>query len=100
MNITIEEQEIIINAARTDDMAEIYCSDSTWITKMDKLVKKSPTLFKVINQDDVSKTYEFPKRLISIRSSIKEMSEEQRTAAGERMKQYHHDIRKNKKVVE
>lgn len=99
MNITIEEQEIIINAARTDDMAEIYCSDSTWITKMDKLVKKSPILFKVINQDDVSKTYEFPKRLISIRSSIKEMSEEQRTAAGERMKQYH-DIRKNKKVVE
>lgn len=100
MKITFEEQEITINASRTDDMAEIYCSDTTWITKMDKLVKKSPTLFRVINQDDVSKTYEFPKRLISIRSSVKEMSEEQRIAAGERMKQYHNNIKEKKKIVE
>lgn len=56
------------------------------LQKMDKLVSKSPTLFTVVAQDEVSKTYEFPKRLISIRSSImqRELTEEQKRAAGER----------------
>lgn len=82
-----EEQEIHISASRTEDTATAYCSDSTWITKFDKLVKKSPDLFKVIREDEVSKTYEFPKRLISIRSSIikREMTEEQRQAAAKRL---------------
>ena len=83
-----EEQEVNINAGRTDDTATAYCSDSTWITKFDKLVEKSPDLFKVIREDEVSKTYEFPKRLISIRSCFREISEEQRKAMGERMKKY------------
>ena len=82
-----EEQEIHISAGRTEDTATAYCSDSTWITKMDKLVEKSPTLFKVVAEDEVSKTYEFPKKLISIRSCIvkREMTKEQRKAAAERL---------------
>lgn len=86
MKLSIDEQEIIINSSRDEDFATIYCSDSTWITKMDKLVTKSPNLFKVIREDDISKTYQFPKRLISIRSCIREMSEEQKRAAAERMR--------------
>ena len=88
MAARLEEQEISINATRTDDTATIYCSDSTWITKMDKLVEKSPTLFKVIRDDEFGKTYSFPKRLISIRSSIikREYTEEQRKAMGERIR--------------
>lgn len=89
MNLSIEEQELHINASRDEDFATDYCSDSTWITKMDKLVKKSPDLFSVVAENEISKTYRFPKRLLSIRSSIREMSEEQRYAASERMKKFH-----------
>ncbi len=89
MSLSIDEQEIHINASRDEDFAIAYCSDSTWITKFDNLVKKSPDLFKVVTENDVSKTYQFPKRLISIRSTIKEMSEEQKRAAAERMRKLH-----------
>ena len=89
MGLNIDEQEITISASRDEDYATIYCSDNTWITKMDKLVDKSPNLFKLIEQNDISKTYRFPKRLISIRSSIREMTDEQRQAAAVRMQNYH-----------
>ena len=89
MGLSMEEQEIHIGASRDEDFAICYCSDSTWITKMDKLVAKSPELFKVIAENDISKTYKFPKRLISVRSSIREMTEEQKQAAAERMRKLH-----------
>lgn len=89
MGLSIEEQEVHIGASRDEDFATAYCSDNTWITKMDKLVKRSPDLFKVIAENDVSKTYQFPKRLISIRSSIREMTEEQKQIAADRMRKLH-----------
>ncbi len=87
-NMSLEEQEVTISFSRTDDTATAYCSDRTWITKMDKLVTKSPDLFKVIRDNDFGKTYQFPKRLVSIRSSIvkRELTDEQRQAMGERLK--------------
>lgn len=89
MELSIEKQEIHISASRDEDFAIAYCSDSTWIAKMDKLVTKSPDLFKVVAENDVSKTYQFPKRLISIRSSIREMTEEQKQNAADRMRKLH-----------
>lgn len=88
MALGIEEQEICINAMRNEDFATAYCSDRTWITKFDKLVEKSPDLFEVIAESDFGKTYKFPKRLISIRSSIitREMTEEQKQLAVERLR--------------
>ena len=88
MALGIEEQEVCINAMRDEDFATAYCSDRTWITKMDKLVEKSPDLFEVIAETDYGKTYKFPKRLISIRSSIvtREMTDEQKQLAAERLK--------------
>ena len=88
MALGIEEQEICINAMRHEDFATAYCSDRTRITKFDKLVEKSPDLFKVIAETDFGKTYKFPKRLISIRSSIitREMTEEQKQLAAERLR--------------
>lgn len=88
MTLSIEEQEVCINAMRDEDFATIYCSDRTWITKMDKLVEKSPNLFEVIAETDYGKTYKFPKRLISIRSSIvtREMTDEQKQLAADRLR--------------
>jgi hypothetical protein len=88
MALGIEEQEICINAMRNEDFATAYCSDRTWITKMDKLVEKSPNLFTVIAETEYGKTYKFPKRLISIRSSIvaRELTDEQRQLAAERLR--------------
>ena len=88
MSLDIEEQELHISSARDEEFATAYCSDTTWITRFDKLVKKSPELFKVVSETEFGKTYEFPKRLISIRSSIvtREMSEEQKQLAAERLK--------------
>lgn len=41
---------------------------------MDGLVEKKPQLFSVVREDEVRKTYEFPKKLICIRSKVKNMS--------------------------
>ena len=88
MGLSLSEQELIINASRDEDFATAYCSDVTWITKFDKLVKKSPDLFEVVSQDKYGKTYRFPKKLISVRSAIvtREMTEEQKDLAAERLK--------------
>lgn len=88
VRLSLSEQELCINAVRDEDFATAYCSDTTWITKMDKLVAKSPDLFVVVAETDYGKTYRFPKRLISIRSSIvtREMTDEQKQIAAERLK--------------
>ena len=88
MSLSLSEQELCINAVRDEDFATAYCSDITWITKFDKLVAKSPDLFEVVAETECGKTYRFPKRLISIRSSIvtREMSDEQKELASERLK--------------
>lgn len=88
MALSINEQELCINAMRDEEFATAYCSDCTWITKMDKLVEKSPNLFSVIAETEYGKTYKFPKRLISIRSSIvtRELTDEQRQLASDRLR--------------
>lgn len=90
MSLSIDEQEISIGAMRDEDFATAYCSDTTWITKMDKLVNKSPGLFTVIAETEHGKTYKFPKRLLSIRSCLVErkISEEQRQRMAERMRSF------------
>ena len=97
MTLSIEEQEVCINAMRDEDFATVYCSDRTWITKMDKLVEKSPNLFEVIAETDYGKTYKFPKRLISIRSSIvtREMTDEQKQLAADRLRNAREQKRNN-----
>lgn len=97
MALSIEEQEVCINAMRDEYFATAYCSDRTWITKMDKLVEKSPNLFTVIAETEYGKTYKFPKRLISIRSSIvtRDLTDEQRHLAAERLRNAREQKRNN-----
>ena len=62
--LTRIEQETIINANAEEKMAEVYTADPVMIRKLDKMVEKYPNQYKVIKEDDVSKTYQFPKKLI------------------------------------
>lgn len=55
---------------RDDDFCTLFTSDSTQITRLDKLVERWPELYKVIETTDYGKTYKFPKRLVSFRNSI------------------------------
>ncbi len=87
MKLSKYEQEIVINFNAEEDSAVLYTANPKWIRKMDGLVKKNPQLFKLVRQDEVSKTYEFPKKLVCIRSKIKTMTmtEEQKESAKSRL---------------
>ena len=95
MRTPIEEQETTIQMDRNSDVATVYTSDHTYITKLDKLVKNNPDQWMLvgisrIGEDIVGKTYECPKRLVSFRSKTttreREYTEEERRAIGERLK--------------
>ncbi|RFZ78242.1 hypothetical protein DS742_14105 [Lacrimispora amygdalina] len=88
-SVPIYEQEVCINMMRDEKTATIYTSDSTYITKLDKLCGTSPDMYSVIEETKCGKTYLLQdKTLISFRAKKKELSDEQRQAAGERMRKY------------
>ena len=86
MIINVDEQETVINFGRTDDKVILYTSDRTWMTKLDKLVSVNPKDFRIIEENEVSKRYEFPKSLLSIRKGHIQLSDEQKAARSERMR--------------
>lgn len=89
-SLPISEQEVCINFMRDENFATIYTSDSTYITKLDKLCKTSPDMYSLITDFGRGKSYRVEdKTLISFRAKKRELSEEQKIAAGERMRQYH-----------
>lgn len=99
MGVMVSEQETVIRFGRDGDECEVYTSDSTVMTRLDKLAseanEKAPlwTLKEVHysqNHELVAKTYVTNKRLISFRSGIltREMTEEQKAAAAERMRSW------------
>lgn len=89
-SVSISEQEVSINFMRDEDFATIYTSDTTYMTKLDKLCKTSPDMYSLIADTGRGKTYRVEdKTLISFRARKRELSEEQKIAAGERMRQYH-----------
>jgi len=88
-SVSISEQEVHISFMRNEDFATIYTSDTTYVTKLDKLCKTSPDMYSLIADTGRGKTYRVKdKTLISLRTKKRELSEEQKTAAGERMRQY------------
>lgn len=88
-SVPIYEQEVCINMMRDEKTATIYTSDSTYITKLDKLCNSSPDMYSVIEETKCGKTYLLQdKTLISFRAKKKELSDEQRQAAGDRMRKY------------
>lgn len=94
MGISIQEQETTINFYRNSDIAQIYTSDSTMITRLDKLAESDDAPeWKLVevhrsmaDGSIVAKTYETKKRLVSFRAAInqRELTEEQREELRER----------------
>jgi hypothetical protein len=88
-SVSIPEQEVCINFMRDEDFATIYTSDTTYMTKLDKLCKTSPDMYSLLSDTGRGKTYRVEdKTLISFRAKKREMSDEQKIAAGERMRKY------------
>lgn len=93
MGMSLEEQETVIQFNRTDDHATVYTSDSTMMTKLDRLCKSSPKFYKKTREEKdreghiVGKFYSVTnKSLVSLRSKKveKNLSEEERQILSER----------------
>lgn len=73
MSLSIEEQETHINFNRADERAVVYTSDTTVMTKLNKLVELPDTEWKLesvarLNKGEVvGKTYSCPVNFISFR---------------------------------
>lgn len=88
-SVSISEQEVSINFMRDENFATIYTSDTTYMTKLNKLCKTSPDMYSLITDTGRGKTYRVEdKTLISFRAKKRELSKEQKIAAGERMRKY------------
>lgn len=88
-SVSISEQETNILYMRDEKNARIYTSDTTQMTRLDKLCTSNPDMYALISDSGRGKTYScMDKSLISFRSKKREMSDEQRKAAGERMRKY------------
>lgn len=97
IHVPFEDQETHINYSRFDKSCTIWTSDTTTITKLDRLCKSSPDYYKLAstgryNGKVVNKEYLITdKTLVSFRSGKvkREMTEEQKEAARQRMKDLH-----------
>lgn len=88
-SVSVSEQETNILYMRDQDYAEVYTSDSTQMTRLDKLCLQNPEVYSLIKDTGRGKIYRIAdKTLISFRAKKRELTEEQRQAAGERMRQY------------
>lgn len=97
MKLSRYEQETIINYNAGEATAIIYTRDENAMRKLDKLVIEYPDIYKLIKQDDVSKTYSAPKAYINYRKPRK-ISEEQREQARQRMAEINTDIASRQEV--
>ncbi len=84
MKLSRYEQETIVNYNAGEQTATVYTRDKAVMRKLDKLVADFPDTYSLTEQDEVSKTYSFPKSYISYRKPRK-LSIEQRKQAQERM---------------
>lgn len=86
-SVSVSEQETYVLYMRDQNYAEIYTSGSTQITRLNKLCEKSPCYYSLIIDAGRGKIYRVSdKSLISFRTSKREMTDEQKKAAGERMR--------------
>lgn len=91
-SIPPDEQETTINISRYKQECDIWTSDTTMMTKLDKLCEISPEYYKLVDVgtvegQTVDKVYVLSdKTLISFRRKHVELSEDQKQKRSERMK--------------
>ncbi len=87
-SVPIYEQETHVYYMRDGQEANIYSSDTTQITRLDKLCRESPDMWQMIEESPTGKRYICKdKTLISFRRKkiSRELTEEQREAAATRL---------------
>ena len=84
MKLSRYEQETIVNYNAGEQTATLYTRDKAVMRKLDTLVADFPDTYKLMSNDEVSKTYSFPKSYISYRKPRK-LSDEQREKARKQM---------------
>lgn len=73
MGVELSEQETLISWMRGDEFAEVYTTDTTTMTKLDRKCNEYPDFWKIkeistVKGNIVSKTYICPRKLISFRN--------------------------------
>ena len=92
--VSLDEQETVIQYNRVDKYATICTSDTTVMTKLDRLCKSAPDNYKLIRTETqdgkiVTKFYRLEdKTRISFRREKKSISEEQKEQMRERAKNH------------
>ena len=84
MKLTRYEMESIVLYNAEEQTATLYTRDRAVMRKLDTLVADFPDTYKLIGQDEVSKTYSFPKSHVSYRKP-RAVSTEQRERARQMM---------------
>ena len=84
MKLSRYEQETIVSYNAGEQTATIYTRDKAVMRKLDTLVPDCPATYKLMKQDEVSKTYSFPKSFVSYRKP-RAVSTEQRERARQMM---------------
>ena len=92
MKTPTDEREVCISFYTDSDTANVYTSDYSYMSKLDKLCEANPREWKQIREeycgkDTVSKTYSCPKQFISFRSKFRvtRQTDEQKEAMRKRM---------------
>lgn len=86
MKLSRYEQETIVSYNAGEQTATIYTRDKAVMRKLDTLVANFPDTYKLVKQDEVSKTYSFPKSFVSYRKP-RAVSMEQRERARQQIKE-------------
>ena len=84
MKLSRYEQETVVNYNAGEQTATLYTRDKAVMRKLDTLVTDFPDTYKLTRQDEVSKTYSFPKSYVSYRKP-RAVSTEQRERARQMM---------------
>ena len=84
MKLSRYEQETIVNYNAGEHTATLYTRDKAVMRKLDTLVADFPDTYKLTGQDEISKTYSFPKSYASYHKP-RAVSTEQRERARQMM---------------
>lgn len=102
MKLMIEEQETHINFSRNDERAIIYTSDTTTMTKLNKLIAMQDTEWKLESESKlktgeiIGRTYSCPVQFISFRAKrvIRQYTDEQKRIVADRLRETRFKARK------